>query len=129
MNKIDAFFVAFSLLLVWYLGLYLIPNSVLALIYQLIASVAIGLWIGKLVLDLKYGSERKMVNELFGLLGTYSDLTGRVFEENEKLQAKIDALMLEYCPEEMTQEQLANWAAHQETIDPAIQKMINGSLH
>jgi hypothetical protein len=101
----------------------------LALIYQLIASVAIGLWIGKLVLDLKYGSERKMVNELFGLLGTYSDLTGRVFEENEKLQAKIDALMLEYCPEEMTQEQLANWAAHQETIDPAIQKMINGSLH
>lgn len=29
------------------------------------------------------------------------------------LQAKIDALMLEYCPDEMTVEQKAEWAAHQ----------------
>lgn len=28
-------------------------------------------------------------------------------------QAKIDSLMLEYCPGEMTQEQEATWAAHQ----------------
>ena len=28
-------------------------------------------------------------------------------------QAKIDALMLEYCPDEMTKEQLDNWAKHQ----------------
>ena len=28
-------------------------------------------------------------------------------------QAKIDALMLEYCPSEMSQEQLDTWAAHQ----------------
>ncbi len=28
-------------------------------------------------------------------------------------QAEVDALMLEYCPSEMSQEQLANWAAHQ----------------
>lgn len=31
----------------------------------------------------------------------------------EALQAKIDRLMLEYCPEEMTEEQKANWAKHQ----------------
>jgi len=31
----------------------------------------------------------------------------------ESLQAKIDALMLEYCPDEMTKEQLTNWAEHQ----------------
>lgn len=41
-------------------------------------------------------------------------------DENDSLskllaakQAEVDALMLEYCPSEMSQEQLANWAAHQ----------------
>ena len=29
------------------------------------------------------------------------------------LQAKIDHLMLEYCPEEMTPEQIENWRKHQ----------------
>lgn len=29
------------------------------------------------------------------------------------LEAKLDAVMLEYCPDEMTEEQKANWAAHQ----------------
>ena len=29
------------------------------------------------------------------------------------LQAKIDRLMLEYCPDEMTQEQLNEWAKNQ----------------
>ena len=29
------------------------------------------------------------------------------------LQAKIDALMLEYCPEEMTPEQMEGWGKHQ----------------
>jgi hypothetical protein len=29
------------------------------------------------------------------------------------LQAKIDALMLEYCPSEMTPEQMAEWERHQ----------------
>jgi hypothetical protein len=41
-------------------------------------------------------------------------------EENNRLKlqlstanAKIDALMLEYCPHEMTSTQLENWAIHQ----------------
>ncbi len=33
--------------------------------------------------------------------------------EAEAKQAKIDALMLEYCPEDMTPEQYTNWLAHQ----------------
>lgn len=33
--------------------------------------------------------------------------------EREAMQAKIDALMLEYCPEEMTPEQLEKWCKHQ----------------
>lgn len=31
----------------------------------------------------------------------------------ESLQAKIDELMLEYCPDDMTPVQLKNWADHQ----------------
>jgi hypothetical protein len=33
--------------------------------------------------------------------------------EVEAAQAKIDALMLEYCPDEMTEDQVANWERHQ----------------
>lgn len=33
--------------------------------------------------------------------------------ECDSLQAKIDSLMLEYCPNEMTKEQMDNWEKHQ----------------
>lgn len=33
-------------------------------------------------------------------------------------QAKIDALMLEFCPERMTEAQTENWAKHQVPADP-----------
>ena len=34
-------------------------------------------------------------------------------KEIESLQAKIDSLMLEYCPNEMTKDQIDNWEKHQ----------------
>ena len=34
-------------------------------------------------------------------------------------QAQIDALMLEFCPEEMTKEQLDEWAKNQRVISEA----------
>lgn len=34
------------------------------------------------------------------------------------LQCKLDEVMLEYCPEDMSAEQFANWAAHQKTVSP-----------
>lgn len=33
------------------------------------------------------------------------------------MQAQIDALMLEYCPDEMTPEQLAEWQRHQVVVE------------
>lgn len=36
-----------------------------------------------------------------------------LLEERKAMQAKIDALMLEFCPGEMTAEQLERWASHQ----------------
>ena len=36
---------------------------------------------------------------------------------SEAKQAKIDSLMLEYCPDEMTKEQIENWEKHQVKSD------------
>jgi hypothetical protein len=36
--------------------------------------------------------------------------------ERDALQARIDALMLEYCPEEMTEEQLKTWKENQRVL-------------
>ena len=41
------------------------------------------------------------------------------------LQAKIDRLMLEYCPEEMTQDQLDTWAENQKPIDDNLAAIVN----
>ena len=37
--------------------------------------------------------------------------------EIERLQAQIDSLMLEYCPNEMTEAQKENWAKHQVRVE------------
>ena len=37
----------------------------------------------------------------------------RTHSELKALEARIDQLMLEYCPDEMTSEQKTNWAEHQ----------------
>ena len=39
--------------------------------------------------------------------------------QNAELQSQIDELMLEYCPEEMTKEQLDEWGKHQVCTESA----------
>lgn len=47
------------------------------------------------------------------------------YEKNEDAkQARIDALMLEFCPDEMTEEQLANWAAHQRAVKGGVRQAL-----
>lgn len=43
-------------------------------------------------------------------------------------QAHIDALMFEYCPNEMTEEQVAEWAKHQKPVSPERQAKIDDAL-
>lgn len=43
-------------------------------------------------------------------------------------QARIDELMLEYCPNEMTEEQLAEYARHQVPISNERQAEIDKAL-
>ncbi len=37
--------------------------------------------------------------------------------ENEYLQYQIDKLMIEYCPDEMTEEQMKNWEKSQQKVE------------
>ena len=51
-----------------------------------------------------------------GYMAGHASRDGEFAELRQQLaakQAEVDALMLEYCPSEMSQEQLDNWAAHQ----------------
>lgn len=43
-------------------------------------------------------------------------------------QAKIDALMLEYCPDEMTPEQVENWKQHQVLATPEQEAAIDAAM-
>lgn len=38
-------------------------------------------------------------------------------EDYNSLEARLDAVMLEYCPDEMTEEQRIRWAANQMTAN------------
>lgn len=40
-----------------------------------------------------------------------------MLQQINALQAQIDSLMLEYCPDEMTKEQFENWGKHQKAVD------------
>lgn len=48
--------------------------------------------------------------------------------EIERLQARLDALMLEHCPDDMTPEQLSNWAAHQRPCSDADYAAVEAAL-
>ena len=51
-----------------------------------------------------------------------------LLEKVDALQAKIDMLMLEWCPEEMSEEQKANWERHQVRVSPEEQAEIEKAL-
>lgn len=43
-------------------------------------------------------------------------------------QAEIDRLMLEYCPDEMTPEQIENWKRHQRRTTPEEETAVEAAL-
>jgi hypothetical protein len=61
-------------------------------------------------------------------LHSWHDLPEKAEELKQKLaakQAQIDELMLEYCPDEMTEEQIAEYKRHQVPISDEEQEFIN----
>ena len=67
---------------------------------------------------------------------SYNIALEAVNKDNDALQAKIDALMLEYCPGEMTPEQIENWGNNQVAVDEStlpdgfrIEGIVTGRIH
>jgi predicted RNase H-like nuclease (RuvC/YqgF family) len=58
----------------------------------------------------RYEAATKYWNPVYELLLTEKNELEKKLQE---AQAKIDSLMLEYCPDEMTPEQIENWKRHQ----------------
>ena len=46
-------------------------------------------------------------------------------QQNEALQAQVDSLMLEFCPYEMTEEQLEVWGSHQRAAGDNVHDQIS----
>jgi hypothetical protein len=49
-------------------------------------------------------------------------------DELKALQARIDGLMLEYCPDEMTPEQVEEWGRNQVRCSPEEEAAINAAV-
>ena len=56
-------------------------------------------------------------------LATRSDHTKKLEDRCTALQAQIDRLMLEYCPDEMTPEQVVEWENHQVAVPEPLQAL------
>jgi len=123
MNKIDAFFVMTSLLLVWLFAIWLLPFNIMIVVYSGIAAWTVGRFIGNVPKKLSKTTDEDFIKDL--LEANHAQLT--LFDEMmielrrrgtliHYAQAKIDQLMFEYCPEDMTAEQIANYEAHQRAV-------------
>jgi len=128
MNKIDAFFVCFSLLLVWILAIFLIPKPYVYLLYATLAAWFVGTRIGSLYGELMFGTDKKMIRLLFDdshkLLADLSEAMKIIRFQ----QARIDALMFEHCPDEMTPEQIGNYEAHVRAVSQQQSEEIEKAL-
>lgn len=57
-----------------------------------------------------------------------SSVAALIEKARQPLQARIDALMLEYCPDEMTPEQMDNWERHQKRASPEDERAIDEAI-
>jgi len=123
MNKIDSFFVMFSLALVWIFMVFLLPPLVMLSIHVTISAWSVGKFIGKLPARMSGQTDEQMLKQMYELNDDQNKLSTEMLRSlnvaasaNNTLLARIDELMFEYCPEEMTPKQIAAYEAHQRAV-------------
>lgn len=123
MNKVDAFFIMASGILVWLFAIYLVPFKIMMFVNAGISTWAVGTFIGNLPRKLAKETDRDQLDEMYEICKQQLTLLEEMVVELRSrgylisaAQAKIDELMFEYCPEEMTPEQIANYEAHQKVV-------------
>jgi hypothetical protein len=65
------------------------------------------IWYGSWLNKSKY-PENKVTEAAF-----YAGYRAGQYDEGQAKQAEIDRLMLDSCPDEMTEDQMENWSKHQ----------------
>ena len=85
------------------------PLGALLILYIVILLCRYSYWLGMKKGEEMFKTKQTLVNELEAVLILL-----------ECKQAKIDSLMLEYCPDEMTKEQLDVWGKHQKPVKEQI---------
>jgi hypothetical protein len=66
------------------------------------------------------------IGDAWNLLSEALEYIERLEADVQAKQARIDALMLEHCPDEMTAEQREEWARHQEPVRSALSAQRGG---
>jgi len=64
----------------------------------------------------KYEDYAKLQAQIDGFADMWNKQGHEIAKDRRKikrLQAQVDTLMLEYCPDEMTDDQVRNWGKHQ----------------
>jgi len=135
MNKVDAFFVMFAALFVWLFCVWLLPTTIMVFVYAGISALTVGMFIGSLPDRLAKRTEKDLNRELSQVvesqLALSRDMLAELIRRTEIIrgsQAIIDRLMFEYCPEEMTAEQIANFEAHVKAVSPEQEETIKKTL-
>lgn len=142
MNKIDGFFVMASLLLVWLFAIWLLPYKIMMFVYPALAAWWVGTTIANIPRKLAKETDRDMLEEMFETnkeLVKVAEGQSRVMHEMlqclkiadaaaHALMARIDELMFEYCPEDMTPEQIANYEVHVRAVSQQQEEEIEMAL-
>ncbi len=129
MNKIDAFFGAASLLLVWVFAIFLLPGIVMMFVYSALAAWWVGTTVGGLYRKWTRGDfVLNLTEQLLILTEKQNQSLFELSKLSHKQQFIIDSLMFEYCPDEMTPEQIANFEAHVQAVNQKQEEEINIAL-
>lgn len=121
----------------WIFILFFIPPLLKGIIVGSFAGIFVGWNVGNLFVRKVFGKITK--KDYQKLTGKMLSLQSRMIKEIENsyqdlrktgnqlmaAQAKIDQLMFEFCPEDMTSEQVANWEAHQKPVGRELERKIN----
>jgi hypothetical protein len=135
MNKIDAFGVMASLLLVWIFVVFLVPLKIMVFIYMGISAWWVGTSIGKLPNKLAKKTDGDYLDKMFKVADEQERILREMLLHAKSMtaiirfqQATIDSLMFEYCPEDMTPEQIANYEAHVRAASQQQEESVNIAL-
>lgn len=137
MNKIWASILTFYAYEIWVFAVFAIPDRIMICINLIIASIAVGLWLPKMYFALTKQSKNRLLDEMHAVGMRQDKCMYDLYAINKtlattirSLQAEIDRLMFEFCPDEMSPQQIANFENHQRAVSEqmlgAITRTLNG---